>query len=71
MGGFWLFTDLSIKIALENVFDKDNIVVTTYGNTLSASTFLNGIPSEELTDKELFYTDTDYQVIIAIKAVKK
>jgi len=70
-GDYWRFTDLSIKKAFEEIFGKDNIEVKTYGNVLTAISFLHGISAEELSYDELFYKDPDYQIIIGIKAVKK
>ena len=69
-GDYWRFTDLSIKKVFEEVFGQGNVEVKTYGNILSATAFLQGISAEELTPKELFYNDANYQVTICIKAVK-
>ena len=69
-GDFWRFTDLSIKIAFEKIFGKENIEVEYYGNVYSAKCFLDGIPAEKLTLDELFYKDQDYQITIVVKAVK-
>ena len=70
-GDYWRFTDMSIKIAFEEVFGKNNVEAEVYGNVLSATAFLQGISAEELTKEELFYKDNDYQMTICIKAVKK
>ncbi len=70
-GDYWRFTDLSIKKAFEEVFGKGNVEVETYGNVLAATAFLHGISAEELTSEELFYKDKDYQIIIALKVLKK
>jgi hypothetical protein len=69
-GDYWRFTDLSIKKAFEDVFGQGNVEVVVYGNVLSAIALLEGISSEELSHEELFYIDKDYQVTIAIKAIK-
>jgi len=68
---YWRFTDVSIKKAFDEVFGKENVEVDTYGNVLSAISFLEGITGEELTKEELFFKDDDYQVTIAIKAIKR
>lgn len=70
-GDYWRFTDLSIKKAFSAVFGEENVIVDTYGNVLTATSFLHGISSEELSQNELFTRDKDYQVTITIKAVKK
>jgi len=69
-GDYWRFTDLSMKKSFEEVFGIGNVEVETYGNVLAATAFLQGICAEELTEKELFYQDKDYQVTIAIRAKK-
>jgi hypothetical protein len=69
-GDFWRFTDQSIKKAFEEVFDQGKVEVIVYGNVLSAIALLEGISSEELSREELFHSDKDYQVTIAIKAIK-
>jgi hypothetical protein len=70
-GDYWRFTDLSIKKAFSAVFGEENVIVDTYGNILTATSFLHGISSEELSQNELFKRDNDYQVTITIKAIKK
>ena len=69
-GDYWRFTDLSIKKLFEDIFGSANVEVETYGNVLTATAFLQGIPAEELTKEELFYKDIDYQLTITIKAKK-
>lgn len=69
-GDYYRFTDLSMKIAFEEVFGKGNVYVETYGNVFTAIAFLHGFAAEELPHKKIFYKDPDYQVIIAIKAIK-
>jgi hypothetical protein len=41
------------------------------GNVLSAICFLMGLSAGELTVEELDCTDPDYEVLIAIRAVKE
>jgi hypothetical protein len=69
-GDYWRFTDLSIRKVFDEIFGEDNVEVEIYGNVLSATALLQGISAQELTKKELFYRDRDYQVTITIKAVK-
>jgi hypothetical protein len=70
-GDYWRFTDLSIIKSFEEVFGEGNVKVETYGNVLTSTAFLQGISAEELTKEEVFHTDKDYQVTIAVRAVKK
>jgi hypothetical protein len=70
-GDFWRFTDLSIRKLFETVFPKDNITITTYGNVLSATAFLQGLSVEDLPKKKLLDKhDIDYQITIGIRTIK-
>ena len=70
-GDYWRFTDLSIKKIFEEIFGEGNVEVETYGNVLATTAFIQGIVAEELTKKELFYRDKNYQLTITIKAAKR
>lgn len=70
-GDYWRFTTLSIQKSFEDVFGKGNVEVDFYGNVLASIAFLEGICAEELKESELFFKDSNYQMTIVIKAVKK
>jgi len=70
IGDYWRFTDASVKKMFGDVFGSENIMVETYGNVLAASALLFGLESHELKKEELDFNDPDYQVIIAVRAVK-
>jgi hypothetical protein len=69
-GHFWAFTTQSTQRLFADVFPQDHIQITTYGNVLTAASFLYGIATEELRKKELDYLDPDYELIIAIRALR-
>jgi SAM-dependent methyltransferase len=69
-GDYWRFTDLSVKRLFEGLFGNKNIEIKSYGNVLTSVSFLHGIAAEELTAKELEYTDPDYQLSITLRAKK-
>jgi glycosyltransferase involved in cell wall biosynthesis len=69
-GHFWAFTTQSARRLFEKVFPKEHVQTTTYGNVLAAASFLYGMATEELRKEELEYFDPDYELIIAIRAVK-
>lgn len=69
-GYYWGFTSLSARRLLAEAFSEDQIVVTAFGNVLSATAFLHGLAAEELTVDELTYRDPDYEVNIAVRALK-
>ena len=67
---YWAFTTLSVRRRFEEVFPAPNVTVETYGNVLAAVAFLYGIAQQELRAEELDHRDRDYEVIIAVRAVK-
>ncbi|MBI4804282.1 MAG: methyltransferase domain-containing protein [Desulfovibrio sp.] len=69
-GDFWRFTDLGVRRLFEDFFSPTNVSVQTFGNVLTSVSFLHGIVTEELTEEELAHIDPDYQLLIAIRAVK-
>lgn len=69
-GDYWRFTSLSLRLLFEEVFPPANIAVETFGNVLPAAAFLYGMAAEELTPQELDAHDPDYEVSIALRAVK-
>lgn len=69
-GDFWRFTSQSMRRLFEGAFPEENVTVTTYGNTLSATAFLQGLAAQELKPAELAAAHPDYEVIIAVRAVR-
>lgn len=69
-GDYWRFTSLSLRMMFEEVFSPSNIAIETYGNVLTAAAFLYGLAAEELEPHELDAHDRDYEVSIALRAVK-
>jgi ubiquinone/menaquinone biosynthesis C-methylase UbiE len=69
-GEYWRFTSLSARYLFEEIFPKENVIVKSYGNVLSAISFLAGLAAQDLKQKELDVTDPNYELIITIRAVK-
>lgn len=69
-GEYWRFTSLSARCLFEEVFPSSSVTVQAYGNVLSATCFLQGLACEDLTQKELDTVDPDYELVIAVRAVK-
>jgi SAM-dependent methyltransferase len=67
---YWAFTALSARRLFEETFSASELKVETHGNVLTAIAFLQGLATEELRKEELDYNDADYQVTIAVRAVK-
>jgi SAM-dependent methyltransferase len=69
-GDYWRFTVDSVTKLFQPVFAGD-IEVASYGNALSATILLQGIPLEELPDPSLLDDhDRNYPMIITIVARK-
>jgi SAM-dependent methyltransferase len=66
----WNFTDVSARRVFEEVFPPSSVEIDTFGNVLSAMSFLHGLAVEELSRDELDYRDTGYDVTIAVRAKK-
>jgi glycosyltransferase involved in cell wall biosynthesis/SAM-dependent methyltransferase len=69
-GDFWRFTSQSMRRMFEQQFPAGNVEITTYGNVLAATAFLHGMAAHELRRQELDRTHPDYEVIIAVRAVR-
>ena len=69
-GDYWRFTSLSARRLFETCFPAENITIRTAGNVLAAASFLYGIAADELGREELDHVDPDYEVSIAIRALK-
>jgi len=70
-GDWWRFTSQSIRRLFEEVFEAEAVAVEAYGNVLSAVAFLHGVAAEELSPTELDSRDPDYEVLLAIRAVRR
>ena len=69
-GDYWRFTSLSTRLLFQEAFPAANVSVKTYGNVLAATAFLQGLVVEDFRVAELDRHDPDYEVSIAIRAVK-
>jgi ubiquinone/menaquinone biosynthesis C-methylase UbiE len=69
-GEYWRFTSLSARLLFEEVFPKENVEVCSYGNVLAAVAFLEGLAAEDLKKRELEVHDPNYEILIAIRAIK-
>jgi len=69
-GDYWRFTTLSARRLFETAFPAEGVQVEAYGNVLASTAFLYGLAAEELRPHELDARDPDYEMLIAIRAVK-
>ena len=47
------------------------MTVEAYGNVLAATGYLYGLAAEDLRREELQLRDPDYELVVAIRAVKR
>ncbi len=66
----WNFTSLSASRLFEEWFGSSNVCVKSYGNVLTAVSFLHGLAAEELSEQELEFRDEGYQLLLTVRAVK-
>ncbi|MEO5991227.1 MAG: methyltransferase domain-containing protein [Ferruginibacter sp.] len=69
-GDYWRFTTLSAQKVFGEVFGIENVEVNSFGNCLTAISFLRGISAEEISTEKLSVTDNNYQLVITIIAKK-
>jgi hypothetical protein len=69
-GQFWSFTSASLRRLFGETFDPQQVSVEVHGNVLAATAFLHGLSAEELTEAELLHRDPDFEVLLALRAVK-
>jgi hypothetical protein len=69
-GDFWRLTTRSGRLLFERHFPPQQVAVEAYGNVVSAMASLHGLAAEELTPEELDARDPDYEVMVAVRAVR-
>jgi SAM-dependent methyltransferase len=70
-GEWWHYTGRSARRLAEETFGEGNVEVETYGNVLAAAGFLYGLAESDLKPEELDASDRLYEVIVAVRAVKR
>ena len=63
-GQFWRFTPSGLRGLLEKNIPGANIIIKTYGNVKSSVAFLYGMTTDDLTQEELDYRDSNYPMVI-------
>jgi SAM-dependent methyltransferase len=67
---YWRFTKASCARLFGSVFGPDNVSVQSYGNVLVAIASLSGMAYQELSIRELSINDTNFPLLIAVRAFK-
>lgn len=69
-GDFWRFTSQSMRRLFEERFPPGCVDLEVQGNALAATAFLHGLAAAELRSAELDEIHPDYEVTIAVRAVR-
>jgi SAM-dependent methyltransferase len=69
-GDYWRFTSLAVRRLFGDVFGEEHVRVEAHGNVVSAIAFLAGLSTTDLRARQLAHRDPDYEVTIAVRAVK-
>lgn len=69
-GEYWHITTQSAEALFRETFPGANVEVSSYGNVLSAMSFLHGLAAEELSAEELDHRDPDFEVLVTVRAQK-
>jgi SAM-dependent methyltransferase len=69
-GDYWRVTSLAARRMFEETFGAGNVQVQAHGNVLTAIAFIEGLSQEELTKKELDFSDPDYELVLTVRAVR-
>ena len=67
---YWSITPAGLRRLLNESFVEQNVEISHFGNTLSASAFLYGLAEHELGTSKLDAADPFCPVIVAGRAVK-
>jgi SAM-dependent methyltransferase len=69
-GEYWRFTAQSLRRLFAETFGDGDVRIEIYGNVLAAVATLHGLAATELSAAELDYRDPNYEVLLAVRAVK-
>jgi len=69
-GEYWRFTAQSLRRLFAETFRGEDVRIDVYGNVLAAIAALHGLAATELTPAELGYQDPNYEVLLAVRAVR-
>lgn len=69
-GEYWRFTTQSLVRLLGESFGAENITADAYGNVLTATAFLQGLCTGDLSLSELNHRDDRYPLLVAGRAVR-
>lgn len=69
-GEYWHFTSQSLHLISAEIWGEANTTIGSYGNVMSACSFLQGLAAQELLPQHLDHNDDDFGVIITARLQK-
>ncbi|MEE9426544.1 MAG: class I SAM-dependent methyltransferase [Paracoccaceae bacterium] len=69
-GEYWHFTSQSLGAMVAEYWPKAGIEIDTFGNVMSACSFLQGLAAEELLPEHLNHRDEDFEVLVTARLQK-
>ncbi len=69
-GEYWHLTTQSAEALFAETFPGAEVRVDSYGNVLSAVSFLHGLAAEELDTEKLDHRDKDFELLVVVRATK-
>jgi GT2 family glycosyltransferase/SAM-dependent methyltransferase len=69
-GDYWRFTAASARRIFERAFGPGAVEVTSFGNVLASTAFLQGLAADELSPAELAHHDPYFPLLLGVRAVK-
>jgi SAM-dependent methyltransferase len=66
----WRFTAEGLKLALAGPFGDENVMVRSYGNSLTAAGWLRGLVGRDFTEAERAHHDPRFAMIHCARAVR-
>lgn len=69
-GDYWRFTSHAVERMLGEIFPAENVRLASHGNVLTATSFLQGLASSELTTRELDEVDPEFIMLVTARAGK-
>lgn len=67
---YWRFTSRTVKQLFAEIFPRDTVQVTVWGNVLASLALLHELPANTLRPEELDHVDPMYQIVITVQAGK-
>ena len=67
---YWGFTNKAAQKLFHTIFSPQTVTIQHEGNVLTATAFLNDLPTSQFRPEELNRRDKQYQLLLTVRAVK-